>query len=140
VSWAAATIAVVGKQLGYDEMAPAYDDAFPTGYGSAAERHAIALFADDRVATGLSGPVVDVGCETGHITHDLSSHGLDVMGIDPSTAMLALAQRRYPDMRWRVGDASLRDLPEGRVPLAGIVARFSLIHVEPDAVPGILST
>jgi len=129
-----------GEQLGYDEMASAYDDAFPTGYGSAAEHHAMSIFADDLVTTGLSGPVVDVGCGTGHITHDLWSRGLDVVGVDPSTAMLALAQRRYPGLCWRVGDASLRDLPRGRVRLAGIVARFSLIHVQPHAAPGILAT
>jgi trans-aconitate methyltransferase len=130
----------VGTQPGYDDLASAYDEAFPTGYASAVERHAIALFADELVATELAGRVLDVGCGTGHITHDLSSRGLDVVGIDPSTAMLALAQRRYPDMRWQVGDASLGELPGGHRPLAGIVARFSLIHVEPDAVPGILTT
>ena len=132
--------AFVGTQSGYDKMASAYDEAFPTGYASAVERHAIALFAEDLAATGLSGPVVDVGCGTGHITHALSSRGLDVVGLDPSTGMLTLAQRRYPEMRWRLGDANLCELPEDHLPLAGIVARFSLIHVEPETVPGILTT
>jgi len=126
-------------QPGYDEMASAYDEAFPTGYASAVERHAIALFADDLVAAGLSGTVVDVGCGTGHITHDLSARGLDVVGLDPSAAMLTLAQRRYPEIRWRLGDASLGELPGDHRRLAGILARFSLIHVEPETVPGILS-
>jgi SAM-dependent methyltransferase len=121
-------------------MASAYDEAFPIGYASAVERHAIALFADDLAASGLSGPVIDVGCGTGHIAHDLSSRGLDVVGLDPSKAMLTLAQQRYPEMRWRLGDASLCGLPEDHPPLAGIVARFSLIHVEPETVPGVFTT
>lgn len=130
----------VGPQSGYDEMASAYDSAFPTGYASAVERHAVALFADELLAAGLSGPVVDVGCGTGHITHDLSLRGLEMLGVDPSAGMLSFAQRRYPEMRWRVGDASLDQLVEDHPPLAGIVARFSLIHVEPEALSAVLRT
>ncbi len=131
--------ACVNVQPGYNEVAYAYDEAFPTGYSSAVERHAVALFADDVTATGPSGPVVDVGCGTGHIAHDLAARGLDVVGIDPSTAMLALAEDRYPDMRWVSGDATLSQLDGGHRALGGIIARFSLIHVDPQTVPAILN-
>jgi ubiquinone/menaquinone biosynthesis C-methylase UbiE len=134
-----ATMPLVTTQPGYDELASAYDAAFPAGYASALERHAVALFVDEVVATGLSGPLVDVGCGTGHIAFDIASRGLDVVGLDPSTAMLTLAEQRYPDMRWLMGDASLSTLPEGYPALAGIIARFSLIHVEPQTIPDILA-
>ena len=127
-------------QPGYNEMAYVYDEAFPTGYTSAVERHAVAIFAEDLVAAGPSGPVVDVGCGAGHIAYDLSSRGLDVVGVDPSTAMLALGQQRYPDLSWVLGDATLAQLTEGYPALAGIIARFSLIHVAPETLPGILTT
>ena len=131
---------LVGAQPGYDESAAAYDAAFPTGYASRAERHTVALFADDLAAAELSGPVLDVGCGTGHIAFDIAARGLEVVGIDPSTAMLDLAKQRYPEMRWLSGDASLRDLPDDLPAPAGIIARFSLIHVDPRAIPGIFAT
>jgi SAM-dependent methyltransferase len=129
----------VTAQPGYDALAAAYDEAFPAGYGSALERHAVALFADELLATTLAGPVLDVGCGTGHIAQDLSSRGLDVVGVDPSAAMLSIARERYPALLWRQGDATLGELPDDQPPLAGIVARFSLIHVEPASLPGILA-
>jgi SAM-dependent methyltransferase len=129
----------VTAQPGYDELAAAYDEAFPAGYASALERHAIALFVDELRATGLRGPVLDVGCGTGHITGDLASHGVDAVGVDPSEGMLSIARKRYPGLRWHQGDATLTQLPDGQRSLAGIVARFSLIHVEPANVPRILA-
>ena len=134
------TLRGVRTQPGYDELAAAYDEAFPTGYGSALERHAVDLFVEEVRSTGLDGPVLDVGCGTGHITNDLASRGLDVVGLDSSEAMLAIARRHYPSLRWHHGDARLPQLPDGQPPLAGIVARFSLIHVDPAQVPGILAS
>jgi trans-aconitate methyltransferase len=129
----------VTEQPGYDALAAAYDEAFPSGYGSTLERHAVDLFEEELLAAGLVGPVLDVGCGTGHIAHDLASRGVDVMGIDPSAAMLSIARKRYPALRWHQDDATLGRLPDDHPSLAGIVARFSLIHVEPVSVPGILA-
>ncbi|WP_205314627.1 class I SAM-dependent DNA methyltransferase [Nocardioides houyundeii] len=129
-----------GTQPGYDALAAAYDEAFPTGYVSSVERQAIALFAEDLVATGLQGTVVDVGCGTGRVTRDLSARGLEVLGVDPSAGMLGRAQQRYPEMSWALGDASLRGLPQDQPPLAGIVARFSLIHVDPELIPDVFTS
>lgn len=128
----------VTEQTGYDAMASAYDAAFPNGYASTVERHAVALFADAVAASGQPGPVLDVGCGTGHIAHDLAARGLDVMGLDPSAAMLALAKNRYPEIPWRLDDARLETLPAGHPLLAAILARFSLIHADPATVPDIL--
>ena len=127
----------VTEQPGYDVLADAYDEAFPHGYVSPVERHAAATFAEELLAAGMAGPVVDVGCGTGHVAHDLAQRGLDVVGIDPSSGMLGHARRRYPEQRWMVGDATLACLPD--VALAGVVARFSLIHVAPELVPGLVA-
>ena len=125
-------------QPGYDEVAEAYQEAFPEGFTSALERHAVAIFAADLLATGESGLVLDVGCGTGHVTRDLSLRGLEVLGVDPSRRMLRVAQRCYPGMRWIVGDATLASLGEDQIDLSGIIARFSLIHVNPRDLPAVL--
>jgi SAM-dependent methyltransferase len=124
-------------QPGYDELATAYEEAFPDGYTSALERHAIALLTDEIRASGLSGPVVDVGCGTGHVTADLAAAGLDVVGADPSRGMLEIARGSHPDVRFAEADATLDGLDDDR-PLAGLLARFSLIHVHPDDVPAVV--
>lgn len=129
----------VTEQAGYDAMASVYDTAFPTGYASIVERHAVALFVDEVAACGQPGPVVDVGCGAGHIAHDLAARGLDVVGLDPSAAMLALAKKRYPEIPWRLDDARLEGLPVGHPQLAAILARFSLIHADPATVPNIFA-
>ena len=120
-------------------MASVYDTAFPTGYASIVERHAVALFVDKVAACGRPGTVVDVGCGAGHIAHDLAARGLDVVGLDPSAAMLALAKKRYPDIPWRLDDAHLENLPAGHPQLSAILARFSLIHADPATVPTIFA-
>ena len=126
------------EQPGYDAMATAYDEAFPTGYASPLERHLVGVLADDLLAEGSTGPVLDIGCGTGHVTADLAQRGLDVVGVDPSAAMLEVARRRHPGLRWVLGDATLTELDPDVTGVAGILARFSLIHVDPDQMPGIL--
>jgi SAM-dependent methyltransferase len=131
------TIGIVTTQPGYDELASAYEEAFPDGYASAVERHAVALLVEEISASGLTGPVVDVGCGTGHVTADLAASGLDVVGVDPSPGMLDIARRSHPEVRFVAGDAHLDGLDDER-PLAGLLARFSLIHVPPDDVPAVV--
>ena len=61
----------VTEQAGYDAMASVYDTAFPTGYASIVERHAVALFVDEVAAGGRPGTVVDVGCGRAELAADL---------------------------------------------------------------------
>lgn len=117
-------------QPGYDAMADLYAETFPDPYQFPIERHAVAAFAE--AAAERPGRTLDVGCGTGHVAADLTARGLDVLGIDPSVGMLTHARRLYPDLRFVDGDASLASVPDG--PIAAILARFSLIHVEPSAV------
>ncbi|GLC62586.1 hypothetical protein PLESTB_001916500 [Pleodorina starrii] len=89
------------------------------------------------------GTVVDIGCGTGHVTAELAHRGLEVVGIDPSEAMLGIARRSHPEMVFRRGGANLYDSPEPTdqlVPLRGVLARFSLIHIDPDLIGGVLDS
>ncbi|MEU5849227.1 class I SAM-dependent methyltransferase [Saccharopolyspora shandongensis] len=83
------------------------------------------------------GPVVDVGCGTGMATGYLASLGVNVRGIDLSPGMLAEARRCHPDLRFDEGSMAALDLPDGE--LAGLVAWYSIIHIPPAQVPGVLA-
>ena len=48
--------------------------------------------------------VLDAGCGTGRVAIELARRGIDVVGVDISTAMLAKARRAAPHLAWRVGD------------------------------------
>lgn len=49
--------------------------------------------------------VLDLGCGTGHLTHDIAKTGADVVGVDRSADMVAAAKAAFPDMDFRVMDA-----------------------------------
>lgn len=49
--------------------------------------------------------ILDVGCGTGHHVSELSSRGLDVIGIDISPSMIDKAKQNYPDYKFKVADA-----------------------------------
>ncbi|HEY3467467.1 MAG TPA: class I SAM-dependent methyltransferase [Amycolatopsis sp.] len=87
-------------------------------------------------AAQADGPVLDAGCGPGHFTAHLASLGLDASGIDLSPAMIDLARRSYPELRFDVG--SMTDLPVADASVAGVLAFFSLIHVPDAEVPVVL--
>jgi SAM-dependent methyltransferase len=128
----------VTEQPGYDALAGLYDETFPTGYSSPVERHAVELFAQAVIDLGPVGPVIDVGCGTGHQAQDLASRGIEVIGVDPSSAMLERARQRFPALHLVQDDASLGEVTADV--FAGVLARYSLIHVPPDRLGAIVSS
>jgi SAM-dependent methyltransferase len=100
------------------------------------ERAFLALFAE-QVRTAGGGPVADVGCGPGRITALLRRHGLDAFGIDLSPAMIALARRDLPGVRFEVGSMTDLDLPDASV--VGLIAWYSLIHIPDDEIGTVLA-
>jgi ubiquinone/menaquinone biosynthesis C-methylase UbiE len=93
----------------------------------------------DRVlawALGIDGPVIDVGCGPGQWTAFLAGHGVAIEGIDPVTAFLEEARRRHPDVQFRLGRAEQLDVDDAS--LGGILAWYSLIHMAPSDIDGVL--
>ncbi|WP_072806922.1 methyltransferase domain-containing protein [Rhodococcoides yunnanense] len=121
-------------QQGYDAIADIYASTFPTAYQFPIERHAVAAFAE--VVGDREGVVVDVGCGVGHVTADLVDRGLAALGCDPSAAMLDHARRQYPELTFIESDAGAALSALG--PIAAIIARFSLVHLEPASVAHVL--
>ena len=89
------------------------------------ERALYAMFAE---LVGAGARVGDVGCGPGHIAAHLAALGLRPVGIDPSTAMIAVARSRHPSLEFRVGSAGDLGVADGD--WAGAVAPYCLIHVE----------
>jgi SAM-dependent methyltransferase len=92
------------------------------------DREWLAEFAD--VAALGEGAVADLGCGPGFVTNHLSELGLTAVGYDISAALIAGAQRAFPHIQFQVADLTALDVASGS--LAGIVSRYSIIHMPPD--------
>ena len=98
--------------------------------GKPFDRDLLTLFTTS-LPKGL--PVCDLGCGPGHIgefIRKVSDH--DVLGIDVASGMIEEGKRLYPDLRFQVDDMRKLGLPDDS--LSGIVAFYSLIHLERDEV------
>ncbi|WP_134323386.1 class I SAM-dependent methyltransferase [Cumulibacter soli] len=87
-------------------------------------------------ATGLDGPVIDVGCGPGQWTNFLAQNSIDVRGIDPVSAFVDAARQRYPTCTFSVGRAEQLELADASV--GGILAWCSLIHTAPHEIAAAL--
>jgi trans-aconitate methyltransferase len=76
-----------------------YDDklSFVTSYGES---------LIDLLAPQAGERILDVGCGTGHLTQQIAQTGAQVVGIDASPNMIEAAKQAYPELDFRVADAS----------------------------------
>lgn len=76
------------------------------------------------------GSVVDIGCGTGTFACLLAREGLDVVGIDPAAAMLAVAQTKSGSdrVRWIHGVAT--DLPSMEVDIVTMTANVAQVFLD----------
>ena len=124
-------------RVSYDTVAASYADQMREALDAAPYvRAALALFAE-KVRSADGGPVADVGCGPGHVTAHLRELGLDAFGFDLSPAMVDVARREYPGVRFEVGSMTELDLPDASV--AGLLAFWSLVHVPDSALPGVFT-
>ncbi|NHC15727.1 class I SAM-dependent methyltransferase [Motilibacter deserti] len=91
---------------------------------------------DDHLAR-LTGPVLDLGCGPGHLSGYLRRAGVDVTGIDLVPEFLAHARQAHPSVRFELGSLTELDRPDASV--AGVLAWFSLIHLEPGELDASLA-
>jgi SAM-dependent methyltransferase len=112
----------------YDSVAAAYVEHLYTELAQKPlDRHLLNRFAEEVRERGTAG---DLGCGPGHVTRYLHDQGVRMLGIDLSAEMVRWATQLNPDVEFRVGDLRVLDLPDGS--LAGIVAFYSVIHLEPS--------
>lgn len=93
-----------------DDLAYIHD----AGFGHWA-RHAAAFVLKSLRQSGVErGLVVDLGCGSGILAEQLATAGYEVLGIDQSEAMLALARRRAPGARFLMQSLLAADIPPCR--------------------------
>ncbi|HXV79840.1 MAG TPA: methyltransferase domain-containing protein [Candidatus Binatia bacterium] len=75
--------------------------------------------------------VIDIATGPGYVAAAAARRGAAVVGVDFSTAMIADARRRHPDVDFREGDAE--HLPFGDASFEAAVMNFGLLHLgRPD--------
>ena len=118
----------------YDAIAAAYAEHLASELaGKPFDRHLLNRFAEGVKGRGLT---LDLGCGPGHVAGYLREQGAEVLGIDLSPEMVREAGRLNPGIEFRVGDMRALDLPDAS--LAGVVAFYSLIHLEdPEIAPAL---
>ena len=119
-------------QEAYSSLAQRYIDLL----GSVEVVHPDDLRLIERHLAHLSGPVLDLGCGPGHLTGHLHGAGCEVTGIDLVPEFVAHARRAHPGVPFEVG--SLTDVDRADASVAGVLAWYSLIHVEPGRLDGAL--
>jgi len=117
----------------YDTAAPRYVQFVGTEISSATEgpidRSLLVAFIEliKRQSVDL---VADVGCGPGRVAALMAERGLDVVGVDVSQAMLAVARTAHPHIKFEGGQ--LDALPIETGVLAGAVCWYSIIYTPPD--------
>lgn len=115
----------------YQSRATEYDELFgDIASTAAADREFVGAWAGS-----LPGPLLDVGCGPGQWSGWLREQGAQVSAVDPAPAFVAIARARYPGLPVRLGDA--RSISESD--LGGILAWYSLIHLDPQEWPEVLA-
>ncbi|MFF5638805.1 class I SAM-dependent methyltransferase [Streptomyces sp. NPDC012825] len=121
----------------YDAVASTYEQMFrDTLRDLPLDRAMLDAFAEV-VREGGEGRVADLGCGPGHVTAHLDGLGLEAFGVDASPAMIGLARRAHPHLRFDVGSMAALDIADGA--LDGVLSRWSVIHIPPDELPAVLA-
>lgn len=89
-------------------------------------------------AKTVSGMILDVGSGTGRWSGHLAAVGHPIEGLEPVDQFIEIARRAHPTVTFRHG--SIADLVGTGERWAGILAWYSLIHLDPDKLPTALST
>ncbi len=117
----------------YDKAAPRYVQLVGTEISSATEGpidRALLVAFIELIKRQTVLRVADVGCGPGRVAAFMTERGLDVVGVDVSQAMLAVARTAHPHIKFEEGQ--LDALPIEAGVLAGAVCWYSIIYTPPD--------
>jgi SAM-dependent methyltransferase len=117
----------------YGAMAAQYIELF----GTSEYMHTDDLALITRHLSIRPGAVLDVGCGPGHLTEHLRLLDVDATGIDLVPEFIDHARGTFPDGQYAIG--SMRELDFSDHSVAGILAWYSLIHLQPDGLDDVLN-
>ncbi len=121
----------VATQTSYDRVAAEYAARFDDELAhKPLDRALLDYFA---AQVSAHGTIADIGCGPGQIGNYLHKRGLKVVGIDLSPQMVAIAQQIHQELIFQQGSMLALDAADNT--WAGIVAFYSLIHIQPADVP-----
>lgn len=124
----------------YDAAAERYLEFAGTELSAATEgpidRSLLSAFVE-LIATQPRARVADIGCGPGRVAAFLARHGLDVLGVDVSTALLTRAREAHPAINFEEG--RLDDLPVADASLAGAICWYSIIHTPPEGLAAVFA-
>lgn len=120
-------------QLAYDRRSDEYAELL----GSMDAVHPADRMLVDYWSGDITGAVLDAGCGPGHWTGYLDQRGIAVRGLDLSPRFVEHARAAFPHITFEVG--SLEAIPVVSESLDGILAWYSLIHLEPPQMPSALA-
>jgi trans-aconitate methyltransferase len=72
--------------------------------------------------------ILDLGCGTGALAWQIADSGAIVLGVDASASMIAQAQKNYPQLDFRVGDATTMEFAE---PFDAVFSNAALHWIKP---------
>ena len=117
----------------YDRAAPRYVQFVGTEISSATEgpidRSLLVAFVE-LIKKQTVARVADVGCGPGRVAAFMAERGLDVVGVDVSPAMLAVARTAHPHIKFEEGQLDALPIEAGELP--GAVCWYSIIYTPPD--------
>ena len=120
----------------YDKAAPRYVQFVGTEISSATEgpidRSLLVGFIE-LIKRQTVDRVADIGCGPGRVAAFMAERGLDVVGVDVSQAMLAVARTAHPHIKFEEGQ--LDALPIETGVLAGAVCWYSIIYTPLELLP-----
>jgi SAM-dependent methyltransferase len=106
---------------GWERVADKYDSVWSTS----TRQFIPPLLQAAKVAGEMS--VLDVGCGPGYVSAAAAERGALPTGLDFSQEMIAIAQKMFPRISFRAGDA--QNLPFADASFDRVLANFALLHV-----------
>lgn len=115
----------------YNAIAQKYADTFDADFS---DNPRIDVFLSHIPRGAL---VIDVGCGTGAVTNYIQSKGMKVVGVDLSQAMLEIAKRNYPEIKFWQEDMRYMNYPDES--FDAIWAGHSLFHLTREEFEKVLT-
>jgi len=110
------------EHAGWERVAVDYD----RGFGALTSQSIAPML--DAVGAGSGTRLLDIASGPGYVAAVAARRGASVIGVDFSSAMVALAMRQNPGLEFRQGDAESLEFPDAS--FDAVVMNFGMLHLE----------